>query len=145
MSRFPDRKQYHRALLSRHSDEIGNLLRSFKMQDSLDEGDNSPLMDMYECKETIVIEFDLPGFAPDDIHLRISGITLILEAEKPKLQTEGRYICMERTTGRFFHAVQLSGCIDPNSVTAEYRLGVLRVICPKNGKDLLVPIKEIKP
>jgi len=144
MSKFPDRKQYHRAILSRHSDEIGNLLNSLRIRDPLEEAESNPLMDMYECEETIVIEFDLPGFDPDDIQLRISGLTLILEAEKPKLQTEGHYICMERSSGRYCRAVQLSGCVNPCSVTAEYRLGVLRVICPKNGKDLLVPIKEIR-
>lgn len=99
---------------------------------------------MYENEEDIVIEFDLPGFKPEDIQLRISGITLILEAEKPKLQTEGQFICMERRPGRYCRAVQLSGCVNPCAVTAEYRLGVLRVICPKNGKDQLVPIKEIR-
>lgn len=141
MSRFPDRKQY-RAIMRRRSDEIGELLHSMKMRD---EAENNPLIDIYECEETIVIEFDLPGFNPEEIQLRINGVTLILEAEKPKLQTEGRYICMERSYGRFYHAVQLSGCIDPCSISAEYRLGVLRVVCPKNGKDLLVPIKEIRP
>lgn len=99
-------------------------------------------MDMYENGQEVILEFELPGFKPEDISLKISGMTIVLEAHKPREQIDGRFICMERSFGHFYHAVQLTGSFDPRSIAAEYRLGVLRVICPRSG-DLQVPIKEI--
>ena len=101
-----------------------------------------PQMDMYETAEEIVIEFDLPGFSLDAITLKISGLTLILEAYKPREQNEGKFICVERSHGHFHHTVQIPGNVDPGAIRAEYRMGVLRVTCPKSG-ERLVPIKEI--
>ncbi len=145
MRRFSGSKLFNSAILKQRHDEMEDLFSPLALREALDDSENIPLMDMYESDEAITVEFDMPGFDPDNIHLRISGITLVLEAEKPKLHIEGQYICMERSTGRFCHALQLSGLIDPAYVRAEYRLGVLRVVCPKKGKDIIVPIKEIKP
>jgi HSP20 family protein len=142
MPRFSGKKQYHREIFSRQVGEIKNLLHALEMRDGLDEAENRPLIDIYETGDCIILEFDLPGFQLKDISLRVSGFTLVLEAVKPREQHEGSFICVERSYGHFYHAVHIPGNIDSRAITAEYRRGVLRVVCPKTG-DRQVPIKEI--
>lgn len=140
MHRFSGKKTYHREIFDRHAVEIRNLLHALEMGDDLD--GNRPLLDVYENCQEIVLEFDLPGFVPEDISLKVSGMTIVLEAHKQREQIDGSFICMERNFGQFYHTVQLVGSVDPRLITAEYRLGVLRVICPRSD-ELQVPIKEI--
>jgi HSP20 family protein len=142
MPRFSGKKQYHREIVSRQVGEIKSLLHALEMRDGLDGAENRPLVDIYETGDGIILEFDLPGFPLADISLKVSGFTLVLEAFKPREANEGRFICVERSYGHFHHAVHIPGNIDPCSITAEYRRGVLRVMCPKIC-DRLVPIKEI--
>ena len=142
MSRFSVRKPYHREIFSRHVGEIRNLLHALEMRDELEETENRPRMDIYEAGEGVILEFDLPGFNLEDITLKVCGLMLVLDACKLREKSAGNLICMERSFGRFRHAVHIPGNIDPCSITAEYRLGVLRVVCPKTD-ERQVPIKEI--
>lgn len=143
MTRFSG-KPYQLEFFSRQVGEIRNLLHVLEMKDGFDETENRPRMDMYETGDGVVLEFDLPGFNVEDISLRVCGVTLLLEAYKPPEQIEGSYICLERTSGDFRYAVQIPSDSNPCSITAEYRLGVLRVTCPKSD-GVQVPIKEITP
>lgn len=145
MPRFSGRKPFHHEIFSRHIDEIRNLLHTLELRDAFDDGENRPLMDMHETAEGVVIEFDLPGFAPEDIRLTVRGMTLVLEAQRPseKADPSTRFVCLERRSGRFHHAVHIPGSIDPCAISAEYRQGVLRVTCPKIN-DRQIPIKEIQ-
>jgi HSP20 family protein len=145
MPRFSGKKPFHQEIFSRHLGEIRNLLHALELRDVFDEGDNRPPMDMYETSSEVILEFDLPGFSLEGISLILQGTTLVLEAQRPKEQAEGlaRFVCLERSFGRFHHAVNIPGCIDLSEITAEYRHGVLRVKCPKTG-GRQVPIKEIK-
>lgn len=143
MPRFSGRKPYHQEIFSRQVGEIKSLLHALEMRDGLDEAQNRPLIDIYETGDGIILEMDLPGFQLADISLRVSGFTLMLEAFKPREQNDGCFICMERSYGHFHLAVHIPGNIDASAISAEYRRGVLRVVCPKTG-DRQVPIKEIE-
>lgn len=143
MPRFLGRKPFTQEIFDRHVGEMRSLLHALELRDLFEDSETRPQMDMYETCDDIIIEFDLPGFTLDTISLRISGLTLILDACKPREQNEGsKFICVERSYGRFHHAVHVSGNVDPGAIRAEYRRGVLRVICPKSG-ERLVQIKEI--
>jgi HSP20 family protein len=144
MPRFSGKKPYHLEFYSRQVGEIRSLLHALEMREGFDETENRPRMDMYETEDKFVLEFDLPGFRLEDISLKVRGITLLLEAYKPREQSEGHFICLERSYGNFRYVVEIPGDSNPCSITAEYRLGVLRVTCPK-GDDVQVPIKEITP
>lgn len=119
-----------------------NMLHALELRDLFEDNETRPKMDMYETCEDIIIEFDLPGFILEAISLKMEGLTLILDACKPREANDGKFICVERSHGRFHHAVHIPGNIDAAAIRAEYRRGVLRVICPKMS-ERLVPIKEI--
>ena len=142
MSRFSSRKPFTQEIFNRHVGEMRSLLHALEQRDSFEDNETRPRVDMYETSQDIVIEFDLPGFNLDGIFLKMSGLTLILDACKPREQAEGKFICVERCHGRFHHAVHIPGNVDPGAVRAEYRRGVLRVICPKSC-ERPVPIKEL--
>jgi HSP20 family protein len=144
MSRFSGKKPFHQEIFSRQVAEIRNLLHALELRDAEDEGENRPLMDMYENSADIVLEFDLPGFRLEDISLVVRGMTLVLDAQRPREQAEeqARFVCLERGYGHFHHAVHIPCSFNPDAIAAEYHRGVLRVVCPKI-KDRNVPIKEI--
>lgn len=142
MSRFSGRKPFTQEIFNRHVLEMRSLLHVLEVRDSFEDNENRPKMDMYETCEDIIIEFDLPGFSLDAISLKMNGLTLILDATKPREQNEGKFICVERSHGHFNHAVHIPVNVDPAAIRAEYRRGVLRVICPKSC-ERPVPIKEI--
>jgi HSP20 family protein len=144
MSRFSGKKPFHQEIFSRHIDEIRSLLHALELRDIDDEHGNRPLVDMYETSNEIILEFDLPGFRIEEINLTVCGLTLVLEAQRPREQAEAmaRFLCFERSQGCFHHAVHIPCSFDPVSISAEYRRGVLRVICPKIN-DRKVAIKEI--
>lgn len=143
MPRFTGRKPFQQEILSRHVGEMRNLLHALELRDIFDEDENRPKMDMYETGKEIIIEFDLPGFCVENITLKMCGLNLVLEAQRPREQNDGKFICVERSYGTFHHAALIPVNVDSSAITAEYRLGVLRVVCPKCG-ERLVPIKEIK-
>lgn len=145
MPRYTGGKPFQQEIFSRHVGEIRSLLHALELRDALDEGENRPLMDMYETRDEIVLEFDLPGFELADISVTIRGTTVVLDARRPcgPVAENSRFICLERSHGTFHHAVALPCSIDPTTLSAEYRRGVLRVICPKID-DRQVVIKEIQ-
>ena len=144
MSRFSGKKPFHHEIFSRHICEIRNLLHALELRDIAAEHENRPLVDVYETSSEIILEIDLPGFRVEDISLTVCGLTLVLEAQRPREQAEAQasFVCLERSYGRFHHAVHIPCSFDPGSISAEYRRGVLRVICLKIS-DRKVPIKEI--
>ena len=144
MSRFSGKKPFQHEIFSRHIGEIRSLLQALELRDIDAEHENRPLVDMYETSSEVVLELDLPGFRIEDINLSVCGMTLVLEAYRPGEQSaeQAGFLCLERSQGRFQHAVHIPCSFDPGSISAEYRRGVLRVTCPKIS-DLKVPIKEI--
>ncbi len=142
MSRYSGRKPFTQEIYTRHVSEMRNLLHALELRDLFEDNETRPKMDMYETGQDVVIEFDLPGCALGDITLKLASLTLILEAWKPRETNEGKFICVERRHGHLHHAVQIPVNVDVGSIRAEYRRGVLRVVCPKCG-ERVVPIKEI--
>jgi HSP20 family protein len=142
MPSYSGRKPFTQEIFNRHVGEIRSLLHALELRDSFEDNETRPKMDMYETCKDIVIEFDLPGLTLDAISLKMSGMTLILDACKPREMNEGKFICVERCHGRFHHTVHIPGNVDPGAISAEYRRGVLRVTCPKCG-ERLIHIKEI--
>ena len=142
MPLFSGRNPFTQEIFDRHIGEMRSLLHALELRDSFEDNETRPKMDMYETCQDIIIEFDLPGFTLDAISLKMNGLTLVLDACKPREQNEGKFICVERSHGRFHQTVHIPGNVDPCAIRAEYRRGVLRVTCPKS-LERLVPIKEI--
>jgi len=103
----------------------------------------APLVDIYETKDTINMDVELPGLAKEDVTLRIEDDTLIIAGErKDETQSQGKnYHRVERVYGRFSRSFSLPTNIDKDKVNASFKNGILKVSLPK--KEEAKP-KQIK-
>ena len=103
----------------------------------------APSVDVWEDKDTIHIEADLPGFQEKDIDVKLKGDTLAISAKREESKEEKRknYYCCERFQGSFYRTVGLPSSVDASKINAKYNAGTLKVTLPKreDAKE-----KEIK-
>lgn len=95
----------------------------------------TPLMDLIERKEELVVKVDLPGVSKKDIILEIQDHYLTITAECPYDDEAGHYIRRERFYQRYEGAINLPVDIDEEKACAKLSNGVLTVILPKKGLE----------
>jgi HSP20 family protein len=102
-----------------------------------------PALDMYETKDDLVLNFELPGVREKDVSLQITGDLLTVKGERAFDQElkDDNYTHVERVYGKFERTVQLPMPVQADRVKATYRDGVLEVKLPKADE---VKPKEIK-
>jgi HSP20 family protein len=102
-----------------------------------------PLVDMYETRDEVALNFELPGVSEKDISLSITGDVITVQGERPfsgPLSDES-YVHVERAHGKFARSLRLPMPVDARRVRARYQDGVLRVRVPKAEE---IRAKEIK-
>lgn len=96
----------------------------------------SPSVDIAETNEEYLIKAELPDVRKEDIKVSIENGTLLLSGER-KVEREEKGLTfhrMERAFGRFERAFSLPENADRDTITSEYKEGVLTVHLPKNPK-----------
>ena len=109
-----------------------NLTRAFG-DEGIGRGAWSPSVDIYENKDQIVLEAELPGMNQDDFDLSIENNVITLRGERKFEKTEetDNYHRVERSYGAFTRSFTLPQTVSSEGATAEYNNGVLRVTLPK--------------
>jgi HSP20 family protein len=119
--------------------ELDNLFdRFFRMDfplstDIFSEGHWNPRVDIVERENEITVKAEIPGVEAKDIDLKLEGRTLTIKGEK-KQETEGiegSYHRVERSYGFFNRVLELPDEVDPESVEAGFKKGVLTVVMKK--------------
>jgi HSP20 family protein len=87
-------------------------------------------MDAWREGDTFVIEFDLPGVAPDTLDLDVERNVLTVRAERPARNGDWEMLASERPTGLFSRQLVLGDNLDLDRVEAAYDSGVLRLRVP---------------
>jgi HSP20 family protein len=111
--------------------------------EGLDEASWAPKVDIYETKDNYVLNAELPGLKKEDISIDLNDNTLTLKGERKfeeKVEKDN-YVRVERSYGSFTRSFVLSDNVNAESVTANYKDGMLEVTLPK--KEEAKP-KEIK-
>lgn len=92
-----------------------------------------PPLDLFTTPDELIVEIDLPGVQKEDIDISIYKNTLTVRAMKLECVEEDKinYVCMERSFGRLFRAVELPHPVDTARIKASYDNGVLTVVMPK--------------
>ena len=118
-------------------DEVNRLFstsfsRSFG-DDGIARGAWAPGVDIYENKDEIVLEAELPGMNREDFELTIENNVLTLRGERrfEKKDEADNYHRVERAYGTFTRSFTLPQTVTPDAATAEYKNGVLRVTLQK--------------
>lgn len=93
----------------------------------------NPSIDIYENKDQIVVEAELPGMSREDFDLSIENNVLTLRGERrfEKKDEGDNYHRVERSYGSFTRSFTLPQTVTGETANAEYKNGVLRVTLPK--------------
>ena len=118
-------------------DEVNRLFsasfpRSFG-DEGIARGAWAPSVDIFENKDEIVLEAELPGMNREDFELTIENNVLTLRGERrfEKKDETDNYHRVERAYGAFSRSFTLPQTVSPEGATAEYKNGVLRVVLHK--------------
>src|SRR5437763_4009987 len=109
-----------------------NLSRTFD-DEGIARGAWLPSVDIYENKDQIVLEAELPGMNREDFDLSIENNVIALRGERrfEKKDDSDNYHRVERSYGSFTRSFTLPNTVTAEGATADYRNGVLRVTLPK--------------
>ena len=109
-----------------------NLTRSFD-DEGIARGAWSPSVDIFENKDHIVLEAELPGMNREDFDLSVENNVITLRGERhfEKKDDSDNYHRVERAYGAFTRSFTLPQTVSAEGANAEYRNGVLRVTLPK--------------
>jgi HSP20 family protein len=109
-----------------------NFPRAFG-DDGLARGAWTPSVDIFENKDEIVLEAELPGMNRGDFELTIENNVLTLRGERrfEKSDEADNYHRVERSYGSFTRSFTLPQTVSAENASAEYKNGVLRVVLHK--------------
>ena len=118
-------------------DEVNRLFSSSLTRDFGDEGLSrgawAPSVDIYENKDNVVLEAELPGMNREDFELTVENNVLTLRGERrfEKRDEGDNYHRVERSYGQFTRSFSLPQTVSAENAAAEYQNGVLRVTLQK--------------
>ena len=104
----------------------------------------APTVDIYETKEAVIIDAELPGMKQNDITVSVSDNVLTIKGEK-KLEKEVKeenFHRVERAYGMFSRSFTLPVGVQADKIKATYKDGVLKITLPKaeEAKPKQIPI-----
>jgi HSP20 family protein len=92
----------------------------------------APPVDIEEQDDAYVIEAEVPGAKKDDVNIELISNELMVTGEIKEREREGILRKRTRRIGRFEYRVRLPEQVDPDSVEAKLKDGVLSVRVPKH-------------
>jgi HSP20 family protein len=124
------------AELGRLKSEINRILESRAWPSGLG-ADWLPSMDVYQDKDRITVQAELPGFKREEISVFVHGDSLTISGErKPEQEPFGDEAYQsERFHGRFEREIKLPEEVDAGKASATYKDGVLCVYLPKTEQS----------
>lgn len=110
----------------------GNLPGSFNREEMLN-GAWSPRVDIYEDKDRLILEAELPGMKREDFDISVENNVITLKGERKfEMKKEGdNYHRVERSYGSFTRSFTLPQTVTPEGATADFDNGVLCISLPK--------------
>lgn len=96
-------------------------------------GEWLPKVDVFENKDNLVLEAELPGMKRHDFELSFENNVLTLKGERKfeKKEEGDNYHRIERGYGAFARSFTLPQTVTAEGANAEFENGVLRVTLPK--------------
>jgi len=103
----------------------------------------TPRIDIVETETGFELEVQLPGIKKEDINVNINNNVLSVSGERKfdDKQEGKKFLRVESRFGSFNRSVQLPEGIDPESVKAGYKDGILSISIDKSEKKISKQIK----
>ncbi len=118
-------------------DEMNRLFSSTFTRGGSDEqmfgGNWTPSVDIFENKDNIVLEAELPGLKPEDVNISIENNVLTISGERKfEKKDEGdNFHRVERGYGSFTRSFTLPPTVSAENATAEFENGILHLTLAK--------------
>jgi len=95
-----------------------------------------PPVNLYEVGDRYLLTTPLPGMAPEEVKLSITGEALTIRGERkrPEGVVEESYRRQERVLGRWTRTVTLPERVESSGIAATFADGLLTVTIPKAEK-----------
>ena len=88
-------------------------------------------IDAFREGERFIVQFDLPGVAPESIDLTVERNVLTVHATRTRVQDDSvELLIAERPHGTFSRQLFLGDTLDTDALEADYRDGVLTLRIP---------------
>ena len=102
-------------------------------QEEIRHGAWNPSVDIYESKDQLILEAELPGMSREDVEVSIENNVITLKGERKfeKKAENDNYHRVERGYGSFTRSFTLPQTVTAEGATADFSNGVLRVSLPK--------------
>ena len=93
----------------------------------------TPAIDIYEDKDSIIIETQLSGIDLDQVEISIENNVLNIkgESEKKREVDEKNYYCKEIRRGSFYRSIPLPARVNGEAAKATAEGGILKIVVPK--------------
>ncbi len=106
-----------------------------------------PTTDVFDREGDLVVRVELPGLDVEkDVKVSVEEGALVITGERHHKEEvkEEAYYRMETSYGAFTRRVPLPDGVDEDTITADYKDGVLEVVVPKGAAQIEAPkMKEI--
>jgi len=116
-------------------------------RDEVSFGAWNPNVDIFEDKDKLVLEAELPGMKRDDFELSVENNVITLKGERrfEKKTNEDNYHRVERSYGSFTRSFTLPQTVSSEGAEAEFKDGILKVTLPKreDTKARKIEIKSV--
>jgi HSP20 family protein len=103
-------------------------------------------VNVQERGDALVVTASLPGVKPEDVDIQIQQNVLLITGQQQEEQErqQGRYLLVERQTGRFSRALSLPIPVNADAGEATFEHGVLRLTLPKaeQARTKQIPIRS---
>ncbi|MBF0407999.1 MAG: Hsp20/alpha crystallin family protein [Candidatus Riflebacteria bacterium] len=94
----------------------------------------SPLVDIYETDESLVLVADLPGVDKESLEIKVDEGILTIEAHMKHVDSK-RYLAREFHPVSFFRQFEVYETVNQNAINASLVNGVLTLTLPKAEKQ----------
>lgn len=129
--------------------EVGRFLETFEPLQGFRLPRPFPAINLYDANERYVLTAELPGMAPEELDLSVTGETVTLRGERrrPEGVSDESYRRQERQFGRWSRTVTVPERIDAGAIQATMANGLLTVILPKaeEAKPRQIPVGSAIP
>jgi HSP20 family protein len=125
-----------------------SLVRSTSQHGDASESTWTPVVDILEKNDAIILKAELPGVRLEEVDLQIKDDVLILKGERQfeKETKKENYHRIERSYGTFSRSFTLPGIVDQSGISAKLKDGILEVKLPKarsmESKPIPIEIKK---
>lgn len=95
--------------------------------------ENVPHTNLYDKGDNLVVSVELPGYAKEDISLKVQGNYLEIQGKRAAAKPEGYTVHRtERGAASFSRSFTLPYEVDADSVEASLKNGILTMTLPKS-------------